>query len=414
MQLSENLAYRGFFNQTTFEDIAWLDKETRTVYLGIDPTADSLHVGNLAIIMLMRHMLDAGHKVIMLVGGGTGMIGDPSGKDSERNLLDEETLAKNVAAISGQIEKLFDGKDHIFVNNADWLSQVKLVEFLRDIGKHYGMSTLVQRDYIASRIGEGGSGMSYTEFTYTLLQGYDYLRLHEEYGVDLQVGGSDQWGNIISGVDLIRRKLGNEVHAMTGPLVINKATGKKFGKSEAGAVWLDPEKTSPYAFYQFWLNSDDEGAIDYLKYFTLLSKEEIEDIEAEFKQAPQERLAQKTLAREMTTMIHGAGVAESVEKATEVLFGNMDAFGEAEQEMLSKELPTVEVDAAEAKLANVLVQLSLAGSKSEALRLQSGNAIAVNNQKVDASKESLSKEDFPHGAALLRKGKNAFGIVKLK
>src|SRR5664279_4475914 len=284
MKLSEELTWRGFYNQTTFTDPKSLDEGSFTLYLGTDPSADSLHVGHLAVYMMVRRFLDQGHKVVLLVGGGTGVIGDPSGKSDERNLLSLDDIARNKAALNTQVSSLFKGHEFTLVDNYDWLKDVSILDFLRDAGKHYGMSTLVQREYIATRIGEGGSGMSFAEFTYTLLQGYDFWHLYKEMGVNLQIGGSDQWGNILSGVELVRKKESATVHGMTAPLVINKATGKKFGKSEAGAVWLDPAKTSVYQFYQFWLNVDDEAAIDYMKLFTLLDKAAIDETASMHKQ----------------------------------------------------------------------------------------------------------------------------------
>ena len=272
MKLSEELKWRGFWNQTTFTDESVIDNTHFKLYLGTDPSADSLHVGHLAVYMMVRRFLERGHEVVLLVGGGTGIIGDMRDTE-ERELLALEEISKNTEALSKQVSKLFAGKDFTLVNNYDWLKDLQLLPFLRDIGKKFNMADLTSRDFFKARIRNGG-GLSYAEFSYTLLQGYDFLHLSRELGVNLQIGGSDQWGNLLSGVELSRKADGREVFAMTAPLVINKSTGRKFGKSEGSAVWLDETKTSPYKFYQFWLNSDDAGAIDYLKLFTMLSKEE--------------------------------------------------------------------------------------------------------------------------------------------
>lgn len=294
MTLSEELAWRGFINQTTFEDLTDLDKETRTFYHGFDASADSQAIGNLAAMMFDKVFIRHGWKAILLAGGATSLIGDPGGKDKERVLQTEETIAHNVACAEEELKRIFGSDEFTLVNNLDWTKDMKVLEFLRDIGKHFSMTPLVQRDYIAQRIGEGGAGISYTEFSYTLLQGMDYLHLFDNYDVTMQLGGSDQWGNCLSGVDLVRKARGAEVHTMTLPLIINKATGKKFGKSEEGAVWLNENKTSVYKFYQFWINVDDEGVEDYLKVYTTLDKETVDDIMSAHNEARNNRLAQNT------------------------------------------------------------------------------------------------------------------------
>lgn len=392
MTLSEELRWRGFVNQTTLPDITELDKRTFTLYFGVDPSADSMQVGNLAAAMMVRHFLNYGHKVVLLVGGGTGIIGDPGGKSEERNLQSLEVIAKNKKAISAQYKTVFDGQDFTIVDNYDWLSKISLLEFLRDIGKHFGMTTLLQRDFIAGRVGPGGSGISYTEFSYTLLQGYDYYHLHQELGVDLQVCGADQWGNTLSGVDLIRKKTGHEVHAYSCPLVINKATGKKFGKSEGGAVWLDPAKTSVFDSYQFWLNSDDEGVIDYLKYFTLLPKTEIVRLVDEFKKDPSQRVAQKALAYEVTKLVHGKAEADKAQEATQKLFS-----GEA-----SELIPTVTLATGDYDVVELLQKTGLATSNSEARRLLDQGGVRLNQKKVTTSTIAIKKND------LLQVGKRRF------
>ncbi|MDO4902314.1 MAG: tyrosine--tRNA ligase [bacterium] len=403
MKLSEELKWRGFWNQTTFTDESVIDNTNFTLYLGTDPSADSLHVGHLAVYMMVRRFLDRGHKVVLLVGGGTGVIGDMRDTE-ERELLALEEISKNTLALSNQVSKLFSSKDFTLVNNHDWLKDLQLLPFLRDVGKKFNMAELTSRDFFKSRIKNGG-GLSFAEFSYTLLQGYDFLHLNRNLGVNLQIGGSDQWGNLLSGVELIRKSDGKEVYAMTAPLVVNKSTGRKFGKSEGGAVWLDESKTSAYKFYQFWLNSDDAGAIDYLKLFTTLSKEEIEDIQARHTAEPHLRIAQKTLAHEVTTLIHGADRALEVEKATEILFGR----GDFEQispeviEILTQEIP---VASDTQSVISALTSTNTAKSAGEARRLISGNAISVNGIKITEDQQIAT-------TSLIKKGKNTFVLVKI-
>lgn len=404
MKLSEELQWRGFYNQATFTEPTELDERQYTLYLGTDPSGDSLHVGHLAVYMLVRRFIDHGHKVVLLVGGGTGVIGDPGGKEDERQLLSLETIAKNKAALSEQVSTLFSGKPFTLVDNYDWLKDVSILDFLRDVGKHFSMSQLVQRDFIANRIGEGGSGISYAEFSYTLLQGYDFWHLRNHHGVNLQIGGSDQWGNILSGVELIRKKDGDTAYGMTAPLVINKATGRKFGKSEGGAVWLDANKTSVYKFYQFWLNTDDDSAIDYIKLFTLLSKDEIESVVAEHTANPSARLAQKVLAKAVTELVHGVDRAEGVLRVTSVLFGGAEfaSLTDDDIELLAQEISTVELGSS---VISALVEGGVAVSNGEARRLISGGAISVNGQKI--SDDATISEP-----SLIKKGKNSFILVR--
>ena len=402
MKLSEELKWRGFWNQTTFTDESVIDNTHFKLYLGTDPSADSLHVGHLAVYMMVRRFLERGHEVVLLVGGGTGIIGDMRDTE-ERELLALEEISKNTEALSKQVSKLFAGKNFTLVNNYDWLKDLQLLPFLRDIGKKFNMADLTSRDFFKARIGNGG-GLSYAEFSYTLLQGYDFLHLSRELGVNLQIGGSDQWGNLLSGVELSRKADGREVFAMTAPLVINKSTGRKFGKSEGGAVWLDETKTSPYKFYQFWLNSDDAGAIDYLKLFTMLSKEEVEDIERQHLEAPHLRIAQKTLAREVTSLIHGADRVSSIEKVNSVLFGGVLAseLSTEELEILVEEIPSVKVGT---DMVSALIETSLAKSAGEVKRLIAGNAISVNGEKITENIE-ISQ------VSLIKKGKNNFVLVR--
>lgn len=399
MTLSEELSWRGFINQTTFKNITELDTEKRTFYHGFDASADSQTIGNLAAMMFDKVFIRHGYKAILLAGGATSLIGDPGGKDSERPMQSEETIRHNVAMAEKQLKQIFREDSFTLVNNLDWIQPMSTIEFLRDVGKYFGMSTLVQRDYIQKRIGEGGSGMSYTEFSYTLLQGYDFLHLYREYDCTLQLAGSDQWGNSLSGVDLIRKVEGKETHVITLPLIINKATGKKFGKSEDGAVWLDPEKTSPFKFYQFWLNVDDEGVGDYLKIYTLIEPDEHEALMTEFKKNPSSRVAQKQLAYEVTQLVHGTDKAESAKNVTAVLFGDtpFEQLLKEDLEMLAGEIPTT----TSGNIINALVTSGVATSNGEARRLIDGGAISVNGQKVT--------EDQPVKApSLIKKGKNTF------
>ncbi len=402
--LSEDLAWRGLIKDKTFDDPAWLDTP-RTFYLGADcNSSDSLTIGNLAIYMVARRLAEAGWKTVLLVGGATSLIGDPGGKDEERALKSRDEIAANVAGIKAQVEKLFADNEFELVDNYDWFKDIGYLDFLRDVGKHFSMTELVQRDFISARMGEGGSGISYAEFSYSLIQGYDYWHLFKTRNVELQIGGSDQWGNMLSGAPLIRKKEGKEVHAFSMPLVINKATGKKFGKSEAGAVWLDPAKTTPTQFYQFWINCDDEGVEDYLKVYTLLDREEIERIVAEHRQNPKERIAQTRLAQEVTKLVHGAENTQLAAIVTEYLTATLrirDATEDA-LEVMRKEVATAVANPGD-DLLDILVTTGLANSKTDARRLLQGNAISINNVKT--TKEQLEDADFQNGRLLIRKGK---------
>ena len=401
MKLSEELQWRGFWNQTTFTDDKLIDSENFTLYLGTDPSADSLHVGHLAVYMMVRHFLEHGHKVFLLVGGGTGMIGDMRDTE-ERNLLPYEEIEHNKQALKSQVSRIFAGRDFTLVDNADWLADLELLPFLRDIGKNFNMADLVSREFFKARI-NNGKGLSFAEFTYTLLQGYDFWHLFNQYGVNLQIGGSDQWGNLLSGVDLIRKKENTEVYAMTAPLLINKSTGRKFGKSEGGAVWLDENKTSVYKFYQFWLNVDDESAIEYMKIFTMLDRDTIEAIAENHAVNPGARSAQKVLAREATDIVHGSARRESVERVTEVLFGGGDfkKLSDDDLDALAAEIPCVDagIDVIEA-----LVESGAVGSNGEAKRLLKSGAISLNGEK-------LAENKVVNDTSLLKKGKNTFVLI---
>lgn len=401
MQLSEELKWRGFWNQATFTDDGRIDSGNFTLYLGTDPSADSLHVGHLAVYMMVRHFLERGHKVFLLVGGGTGMIGDMRDTE-ERSLLSYAEIEHNKRALKAQVSQIFAGRDFTLVDNADWLGNLELIPFLRDIGKNFNMADLIGREFFKARI-DNGKGLSFAEFTYTLLQGYDFWHLFKHYGVNLQIGGSDQWGNLLSGVELIRKKENAEVYAMTAPLLINKSTGRKFGKSEGGAVWLDETKTSVYKFYQFWLNVDDESAIEYMKIFTMLDRDTIEAIAENHAVNPGARSAQKVLAREVTDIVHGVNRRESVERVTEVLFGGGDfrQLSDDDLDTLAKEIPRVDVGVG---VIEALVVSGAVSSNSEARRLLKSGAISLNGEK-------LAEDQAINNQSLLKKGKNTFILV---
>lgn len=402
MTLSEELEWRGFVKDRTFEDIEWINTP-KTFYLGSDASANSLTIGNLAIYMLARQLAAHGWKTVMLVGGATSLIGDPGGKDEERQLKTQEEIEANIAGVAGQIQRIFADNEFEMVNNYDWFKDLGYLDFLRDVGKHYSMTELTQRDFIATRMGEGGSGISYAEFSYNLIQGYDFWWLFKNKGVELQIGGSDQWGNMLSGAPLIRKKEGKEVHALSMPLVINKATGKKFGKSEDGAVWLDPQLTSVYKFYQFWLNCDDEGVEGYLKIYTDLEKSKIEQVIHDFNENRASRIAQKTLAFEVTKLVHGEENAhKQVHIAEAVAKQSLNDLNDDELATLRHEMPHASVLPGH-EVADVLVQTGLAGSRTEAKRFVAENAVSVNGQK--SQKEQLEESDFQNGRLLIRRGK---------
>lgn len=407
--LAAELKARGLLEHTSADAEKILGTK-RTVYLGVDPSADSMQAGNLAVVLLMKRLADAGHNIILLVGGGTGMIGDPKEK-GERPLADVRTVARNKRAIKAQFQQILGRKIKV-VDNADWLLKVKLVEFLRDIGKHFTVNELVKRDIIKRRLETEDDSISYTEFAYSLLQGYDYLVLNQKYGVDLQIGASDQWTNILSGVELIRRKLGKEAFAVTIPLVTD-SNGKKFGKSEGNAVWIDPKKTSPYAFYQFWLNQPDEVVSKYLKFYTFLPVEEIETLTARHEQEPGKREAQKTLAYEVTSIAHGKETAARCASVSEVLFGNR-ALGDLtaqERTLLLSEAPTSKVTTG-STIIDVLVESGLASSKSDARRLIDGKGVRLNDTLIESAEAVIESADFESGLGLLKRGRNIVVLQK--
>lgn len=402
--LSEELSWRGMVNQMTFADITELDSGPRTFYWGVDPSADSMTIGNLAAAMMVRQFMAHGYKGILLVGGATGLIGDPDGKKQERDLKELDIIAKNIEGISAEYRTVFDGMDFEIVNNYDWFKDINYMDFLRNIGKHVSLTQMLDREFVQERIGEGGAGISYAEFSYSLIQGYDFLHLYREKGATLQVAGADQWGNSIAGAQLIRRIEGGESHVYTVPLVINKQTGVKFGKSEGGAVWLDPSKTSPYKFYQFWLNIDDETAEDMVKIYTLLDRETVESLIAAHRTNPGERALQKRLAREVTELVHGRERRESVERVTAVLFGGEDIAGLSSDDLdaLAAEIPTV---ATGLSVIDTLTTSGTVTSNGEARRLISNGGVTINGQKVT---EDVAITDV----SLVKKGKNNFILVR--
>ena len=404
MTLSEELTWRGFVNQMTFTDITALDQEPVSFYFGVDPSSDSMTIGNLAAAMLVRHFIDHGHKAYLLVGGATGIIGDPDGKKDERNLKTLDEIARNKAAIAEQYKQVFAGKDFTIVDNYDWFKDLNYIDFLREVGKNVPVSQMLGRDFVQSRLGEGGSGISYAEFSYSLIQGYDFVHLHRAHGVTLQLCGADQWGNSVAGVDLIRRLDGAEAHVYSTPLIINKSTGVKFGKSEDGAVWLDDSKTSVYAFYQFWLNVDDASIPELLRVFTLLDRPTIEELERQTAENPGARAAQKTLAHEVTTLVHGAERTESVERVTSVLFGTtpFESLDDSDIDVLAHEIPTVSLGIS---VVDSLVSTGVAASNGEAKRLIESGAVSVSGEKVTEDRSIDMR-------SLVKKGKNNFVLVR--
>jgi len=413
MKLSQELTARGFVHQTSADIEEIIDGPKRTIYHGIDPSADSAHAGNLVVWYLLRHLAKAGHKIIFLVGGATGRIGDPK-PDAERTLLPEETIESNFASIQAQARKFIATEDIVFVNNYDWFKEIKFIDFLRDIGKHFTVNELIKKDAIANRL-SSDIGLSYTEFAYPLVQGYDYLELYRTYGSDVQVGGSDQWGNIIAGVDLVRRKEQASVYALTVPLVVDKATGKKFGKSEGNAVWIDPEKTTPYQYYQFWLNASDESVIDYLKLFTFLSLDDIAVLEKDAQMNPGARAAQKQLAYEATTLVHGKNAAEASKNVSDILFGSraVEEISDDEIAILMKSAPSLDVTL-NTELVAVLVAAELATSKREARTFIETGAVSINSQKITDVNTTINSDLFKNGIALLRRGKKSYSVLVVR
>ena len=418
------LKWRGLINQTTDDENLgkWLMDKPRTVYVGFDPTGDSLHVGHLMAVMILRRFQMAGHRPIVVVGGATGMIGDPSGKSEERNLLSEETLRKNVAAMEKQLSAFltFEGVDNaaIMVNNYDWMGRFGYLEFLREVGKHFPINVMLAKDSVKSRLARTDSGLSYTEFSYMLLQAYDFVQLHRQHACEIQAGGSDQWGNITAGIDLARRMDGAQLYGITFPL-LTKSDGGKMGKTESGAVWLDAKKTGPYQFYQYWINIDDETTATCLRFFTDLDEPTIDAVLAEHQTDPGKRVAQRRLAEEITRLVHGEEGLNTALRATEVFFGA--AIEDLSDEQLvqifadvpSEELPRERLSGDGLSIIDALHAAGLAKSKGEARRTIGQGGAYVNNVRVDDIERTLSEADLAgETVMILRSGKKRYALLK--
>ena len=423
----EELRWRGMIQDIMPETEQHLMEGLRAAYVGIDPTADSLHIGHLVGVMMLRHFQNCGHKPYALVGGATGMIGDPSGKSTERNLLTEEVLAHNIKGIQKQLAKFLDFESEApnraeLVNNYDWMKEFSFLSFIRDIGKHITVNYMMAKDSVKKRFdpNENTDGMSFTEFSYQLLQGYDFLHLYRQKGLTLQMGGSDQWGNITTGTELIRRIAGGKAYALTCPL-ITKADGTKFGKSEGGNVWLDAEKTSPYKFYQYWINVSDEDAQRYSKIFTMLSREEIEQLISEHQAAPHLRVLQNKLAEELTVLVHGREELQKAQKASQILFGNstsddlrqLDAktFLEVFDGVPQAEVNRADIAAGLDMIAALSAKTGFIASNSEARRALKEKSIAVNKEKVEESYIIREKDIIDDKFVLLQRGKKNYFVI---
>lgn len=414
----QELKWRGLVHVSTDETELEraLSEETVTYYCGFDPTAPSLHLGNLVQLLNMRRLQLAGHKPLALVGGSTGLIGDPR-QTAERTLNTKETVNEWVSKLQSQVSRFLsaEGENAVrLVNNLDWTAQLSALDFLRDVGKYFRVGTMVKKEIVAARL-NSDEGISYTEFSYQVLQGYDFLELNRQYGCTLQTGGSDQWGNLTSGTDLIRKVQGNSVHAYGTPLITN-SDGTKFGKSEGNAIWLDAEMCSPYTFYQFWLNTADADVIDRLKVFTFLTREQIAQLETEVAESPFKRVAQRTLAWEVTSLVHGAQATEQVIAASAAVFGNGDlsAIDLPTLESVIAELPTAKVSAEDLGILKVLQASGLSKSQSEARRTVTEGGAYVNNEKVEGIDTVLSESGFLHGRyAIVRRGKKNMAVIEL-
>lgn len=417
MDILEDLKWRGAINQETDEEglRELLNEKKISLYCGTDPTGDSLHIGHLIPFIMLKRFEMAGHHPYILVGGGTGSIGDPSGRKTERQLQTKEQVEHNVQALTEQVTRLFGGSGHVtFVNNFDWLSQFNLLDFLRDYGKEFNVNTMIRKDVVASRL---ENGISFTEFTYQILQSIDFLTLYRDHDVQLQIGGSDQWGNITAGIDLIHKKEGQDakVFGLTIPLML-KADGTKFGKTAGGAVWLDPKKTSPYEFYQFWLNQDDRDVVKYLKYFTFLSHDEIDALAEKMKTQPEKREAQRALAREVTTFVHGEDAMHEAEKISEILFsGDIKELTAEQVEQVFGKMPSVEVSREKQNLVIWLVDNGIEPSRRQAREDVKNGAIRVNGERI----QNLEYELDPTAAfdgkyVVIRRGKKKYFLAKVK
>ncbi len=428
MNFVEELKWRGMLHDVMPGTEEQLAKEITAAYVGIDPTADSLHIGHLVSVMMLYHFQRCGHKPIALLGGATGMIGDPSGKSQERNLLDLETLRHNQHCIQQQLSKFLNFEDDapnsaLLVNNYDWMHQFSFLDFIRDIGKHITVNYMMAKDSVKKRLSGEGEGMSFTEFTYQLVQGYDFLYLYQHHNCKLQMGGSDQWGNITTGTELIRRKASGEAFALTCPL-ITKADGGKFGKTEKGNIWLDPEKTSPYAFYQFWLNCSDVDSKKYIRIFTLLNKEEIETLEKEHDEAPHLRILQKALAKELTIRVHSIEDYNQALNASEILFGKgtsetLSSLDEATFYSVFEGVPQFNVSKEELGNPISIVDFltdkaAVFPSKGEIRRTLKENALSINKEKVDENYQITTHALINNKYILVQKGKKNYFIINIK
>jgi len=421
MTLLEELTWREFVSQVTHDELGGLlEKEPFTLYCGFDPTAESLHIGNLLPIMGMAHFQRRGHKPIVLIGGATGLIGDPSFKAQERQLLTKADVEKNLAGIRAQLERFvsFDGKNAaVIVNNADWLCSLPLVDFLRDIGKHFSVNVMLSKESVRQRIADRDYGMSFTEFSYSLLQAYDFLHLSDTFGCCLQIGGSDQWGNIVAGMDLIRRLRDRPAFGLTFPLVL-KSDGSKFGKSESGNVWLSADYTSPYKFYQFWLNQADADTPQWLRYFTFLTPEAITECERRLGEEPEKRAAQRLLAEEVTRLVHGETALSNAIRASRAMFGgDIKGLDDATVEDVFSEVPSFELPRAELGnerlLVDVLVQCGIFKSKGEVRRIIDSGGLYLNNQRVVSSDVKLTEQSLCSAhTAVIRKGKKDYHLIR--
>lgn len=417
MDILEDLKWRGAINQETDEEglRELLNEKKISLYCGTDPTGDSLHIGHLIPFIMLKRFEMAGHHPYILVGGGTGSIGDPSGRKTERQLQTKEQVEHNVQALTEQVTRLFGGSGHVtFVNNFDWLSQFNLLDFLRDYGKEFNVNTMIRKDVVASRL---ENGISFTEFTYQILQSIDFLTLYRDHDVQLQIGGSDQWGNITAGIDLIHKKEGQDakVFGLTIPLML-KADGTKFGKTAGGAVWLDPKKTSPYEFYQFWLNQDDRDVVKYLKYFTFLSHDEIDALAEKVKTQPEKREAQRALAREVTTFVHGEDAMHEAEKISEILFsGDIKELTAEQVEQVFGKMPSVEVSREKQNLVIWLVNNGIEPSRRQAREDVKNGAIRVNGERIqDLDYELDPTAAFDGKYVVVRRGKKKYFLAKVK
>lgn len=417
MDILEDLKWRGAINQETDEEglRELLNEKKISLYCGTDPTGDSLHIGHLIPFIMLKRFEMAGHHPYILVGGGTGSIGDPSGRKTERQLQTKEQVEHNVHALTEQVTRLFGGSGHVtFVNNFDWLSQFNLLDFLRDYGKEFNVNTMIRKDVVASRL---ENGISFTEFTYQILQSIDFLTLYRDHDVQLQIGGSDQWGNITAGIDLIHKKEGQDakVFGLTIPLML-KADGTKFGKTAGGAVWLDPKKTSPYEFYQFWLNQDDRDVIKYLKYFTFLSQEEIADLEEKVKTQPEKREAQRRLAEETVEFVHGKEAVKEAEHISAALFsGEVKDLTASEIEQGFKNMPSVEVTAEPKNIVEWLVDTGIESSKRQAREDVTNGAIRINGDRIQDLEFTIDPSaEFDGKFVIVRRGKKKYFLARVK